>query len=294
MMSEESLSAAQMLLQARLDRDWSLDQVSLQTRIPKEQIQALETSDFAALPGAPYARAFCKTLAQAYELDPDQVLAGLRHDMGLASAPSKAPRPTPGAVAVSSATPEDPSRPRSLLMVAGILLVALAILIAATRLGGLSNARSVESPGPTDKAKPVDSTFDSLEGPARSAVDSTRSVKTAKPAPVVVSTPLARISSVDSGNAVFVLYIRQGTNKLRKKTLGLGDTLVFDPDTAMYVHSLSRHPLRIGGTIRRDTLSESCFKVERKSDTVRITSISESKWQEMAESIRKLKRRREE
>jgi len=123
-------SASELLRATRLERDLTLEQVSLQTRIPAELILAIEERRWNALPGAPYARAFSRTLAIAYELDPELVLAGLRNDMGLRPQPSHAPSremhvAAPGEETATNRTP---------MILAGIIGLALVLVIAATRL----------------------------------------------------------------------------------------------------------------------------------------------------------------
>lgn len=292
-MSDEKPSAAQMLRQARLDHDWTLEQVSNQTRIPKEQIQALEECAWDVLPGAPYARAFCKTLAQAYELDAEMVLVGLRNDMGLAPSTEGKPGKSQLPIGVATAS-EEGARNRAPLIMAGLILLAFLLVLAATRLGSVESF--LNSPSDTLKP-PVDSVLDTLL-PDTSGMPQIAPVR--KPAAASVTapdapkSPIAHLSAVDTGNAVFVLYIRQGINKVRKKTLGLGDTLSFDPDTALFVHSISHRPLRLRGSIRKDSIDASCFRVERKSDSVRYSVVSEDDWQKMAGSIKRLKRKTSE
>ncbi|HNY30731.1 MAG TPA: helix-turn-helix transcriptional regulator [Fibrobacteria bacterium] len=286
-MSDEKPSAAKILRQARLDRDWTLEQVSTQTRIPKEQIQALEDSAWSVLPGAPYARAFCKTLAQAYELDPELVLAGLRNDMGIAPPPeTKSPK---SQLPIAVATPtEEGERNRGPWIMVGMILLALLLVLAATRLGSLGGGPR----SPADTLAPpadsvVDSPFDSANGASVTQPPPPAAITHAS----IPSSPIIQLSAVDTGNAVFVLYIRQGINKVRKKTLGLGDTLSFNPDTALLVHSISHRPLRLRGAFQKDSISAPCFRVERKADTVRFSPVSEEEWQNVAGAIKRLKRR---
>lgn len=290
-MSDMKLSAAQMLRQARLDREWTLEQVCGQTRIPKEQIQALEECNWAALPGAPYARAFCKTLAQAYELDSEAVLAGLRNDMGLA--PSTEGKPGKSQLPIGVETPsEEVARSRTPLIMAGLLLLALLLVLAATRIGSMESIFRA----PTDTLHPrTDSVADTLPSDTAASSHDAKAVLVPAAVPAqtapTLSSPIVQLSAVDTDKAVFVLYVRQGINKVRKKTLGLGDTLSFDPDTAIYIHSISHRPLRLRGAIHRDSIETSCFRVDRKSDTVRFSPIAEEEWQKMADAIKRLKRK---
>lgn len=272
-------SASRLLAQAREAKELTLDQVSLQTRIPRDLIQALEEKNWSALPGAPYARAFCKTLAQAYELDSDLVLEGLRNDMGAAP---PAPKATPKVASEIDVAPskDDAESNRTPLLLAGILALALVLVIAATRLnfGGIN---SVQVP-PTDStvAEPG-SESDSL-GQDSAATASLAPIATAPAGPPHKT---ATIKLADTGRSAFILYMRQGIFRIRKKNLIPTDTLEFDPDTAILVRNLSRQRLRISGAITRDSVDFTYFRVVRRSDSVRLESLSESAWNEKAQPI---------
>ncbi|MEN9308386.1 MAG: hypothetical protein RL173_2318 [Fibrobacterota bacterium] len=277
-------SAAALLLQARLAKELTLDQVSLQTRIPRDLIQALEDKNWNALPGAPYARAFCKTLAQAYELDPELVLTGLRNDMGMPVA--KAPTHTQPVEIKVPSSKEEAATTKTPLILAAILAVALILVLAATRLAF--------KPASTELASPIDSlrsdsleadmSFDSLSAPTAMA-------PAAPPGPAPKT---ATIKLVDTARPAFILYMRNGVYRIRKKSLTALDTLEFDPDTGMLVRNLSKQPLKLTGAIQRDSISTTYFKVVRKSDTVRFEPISESTWEDKANSIMERKKAKKE
>jgi len=276
-------SAAAILLQARLAKELTLDQVSLQTRIPRDLIQALEDKNWNALPGAPYARAFCKTLAQAYELDPELVLAGLRNDMGMPNA--KAPiNSQPVEIKVASSK-EDAQTNKTPLILAAILAVALVLVLAATRLAFKPSSTPV-SPADSLLADSLaaDTTSDSMPLP----------VAAAPAVPVSQLPKTATIKLVDTAHPAFVLYMRTGVPRIRKKSLTATDTLEFDPDTGMLVRNLSKLPLKLSGAIARDSISTPYFRVVRKSDTVRFEPISESTWEDKTSSIMERKKAKKE
>lgn len=270
-------SASRLLSEAREAKELTLDQVSLQTRIPRDLIQALEEKNWSALPGAPYARAFCKTLAQAYELDPDLVLEGLRNDMGGAPAAPKAAPKVAGEIDIAPSK-DDADSNRTPLLLAGILALALVLVIAATRLnfGGIN---SVQPPADSTAIDPA-SESDSL------GLDS---LATTSLAPVAVpAAPPRRTATIklaDTGRSAFILYMRQGITRIRKKNLVPSDTLEFDPDTAILVRNLSKQRLRISGAIVRDSVDHTYFRVVRRDDTVRLESLSEAAWNEKAQPI---------
>lgn len=276
-------SASRLLSEAREAKELTLDQVSLQTRIPRDLIQALEEKNWSALPGAPYARAFCKTLAQAYELDPDLVLEGLRHDMGGAPAAPKAAPKVAGEIDIAPSK-DDAESNRTPLLLAGILALALVLVIAATRL----NFGGIDSVQP-----PVDST--AIDPASESDSLGLDSLATTSLAPVAVpAAPPRRTATIklaDTGRSAFILYMRQGITRIRKKNLVPSDTLEFDPDTAILVRNLSKQRLRISGAIVRDSVDHTYFRVVRRDDTVRLESLSEAAWNEKAQPILDRKKR---
>lgn len=279
-------SAAALLLQARLAKELTLDQVSLQTRIPRDLIQALEDKNWNALPGAPYARAFCKTLAQAYDLDSELVLAGLRNDMGMQSAKGSAPtKPTAVEIGVSS-NKDDAQANKTPLILAGILAIALVLVLAATRLAF--------KPGTSGASAPIDSLkTDSLEADTIGE----ESLAISKPLAPVVAQPNRKTATIrlsDTNRPAFILYMRQGIPRIRKKSLSVTDTLEFDPDTAVLIRNLSKQPLRISGALNRDSIGQTYFRVVRRSDTVRFETISEATWEEKTGSILDRQKRKTE
>jgi len=277
-------SAAALLLQARQDKELTLDQVSLQTRIPRDLIQALEDKNWNALPGAPYARAFCKTLAQAYELDPELVLSGLRNDMGMTAAKATT-QAQPVEIKVPSSK-EEAATNKTPLILAAILAVALVLVLAATRLAF--------KPSATQPTAPIDSLqSDSLATDTGFYSAPTPPVMAAPP-PAAPAPRTAAIKLVDTARPAFILYMRSGISRIRKKNLTAIDTLEFDPDTTIYVRNLSKLPLKLSGAIKRDSISTSYFKVSRKSDSVRFEPISEATWEEKTSSILERKKIKKE
>lgn len=264
-------SASELLREARLGRDLSLEQVSQLTRIPAELILALEERRWDALPGAPYARAFSRTLAVAYELDPDLVLAGLRNDMGLRPAPTD----TRAAMELRLGDTSEKSGGRTPVILGGIIGLALLLVIAATRLVFQSGSATPRAPS------------DSLRGDT--AISDTLTPPPAPPpAPKPAAPPprrTATLSIMDTSKTTFVLYIRSGILKVRKKTLGGSDTMEFDPDTSILVRNLSGRPLRLTGAVQRDSLLFPFFRVSRKADSVRVESVREEEWNRMADPI---------
>jgi len=270
--SPAPLSAAVLLRTARLQRELTPDQVTALTRIPADMVLALEEKRWSALPGSPYARAFARTLAVAYELDPDQVLAGLRLDMG------EGPAVTSPSVGVTVASQvEVKSENRAPIILAAIIGLALILVIAATRL--------IFQASPGTSHSPADSM-------ASDTIVTEVSKDTVKrkvaPVPAAPQQPVRRtmtLSSPDTSRTAFVLYIRHGIRKVRKKTLAPTDSMEFDPDTGLYVRNLTGRPLRLTGALRKDSLAYTFFHVYRKSDSVHLEKIDEDNWNSIADPI---------
>jgi len=265
-------SASELLREARIARELSPEQVSQLTRIPAELILALEERRWDALPGAPYARAFSRTLAVAYELDPEIVLAGLRNDMGLRPAPTD----TRAAMELRLGSTTEKTGIRTPVILGGIIGLALLLVIAATRLVFQSGSTTPRSPS------------DALRGDTTYPADTLVPVPAPVAVPKTVTAPSRRtvtISLTDTTKTTFVLYIRSGIRKVRKKTLGGPDTLEFDPDTSIMIRNLSGRPLRLTGAATRDSLLLPYFRVVRRADSVRIENVHEEDWSRMADPI---------
>lgn len=71
------LKPGQILQEARVRKDLSIDQVSQNTKIKSNFIKALEEDDVANLPAAVYVEAYIKTLASLYGIGQKQVLEGI-------------------------------------------------------------------------------------------------------------------------------------------------------------------------------------------------------------------------
>ena len=72
--TSSNLKPGQILQEARVRMDLSIDQVVQNTKIKKNFIEALENGDKANLPAAVYVNAYIKKLCKLYEIDPEQVM----------------------------------------------------------------------------------------------------------------------------------------------------------------------------------------------------------------------------
>ncbi len=74
-------TVGEQLLAARTEKALSLSEVAAQTRVPIRHLEALETSDFAALPGSTYSVGFAKSYARFVGLDQNAIATELRAEL---------------------------------------------------------------------------------------------------------------------------------------------------------------------------------------------------------------------
>lgn len=70
----------QLLKQARKKKRKTLNQIALETKIPKTTLEALEDDNFANLPDPPFVKGFVRNFAQAVGMDPNKAIAIFRRD----------------------------------------------------------------------------------------------------------------------------------------------------------------------------------------------------------------------
>lgn len=101
---------------ARTERGLTLNEVAAQTRIPMRHLEALEKSDFGALPGSTYSIGFAKSYARFVELDVSAIAKELRAELAQGGHAGFVP-------ATPDYEPADPSRvpPRWLAWTAAII-----------------------------------------------------------------------------------------------------------------------------------------------------------------------------
>jgi len=146
-------SVGRRLQAARIAAGLDLSDVATRTRIPTRHLEAIEQSNYAALPSTTYALGFAKSYARAVDLDADSLIDELRVELG---------RETTGITPSQAYQPADPSRvpPRLLAWTAAALALAFAIGFGVWRSQWLSTpapapiATSVEG-APTVAARPA-------------------------------------------------------------------------------------------------------------------------------------------
>ena len=110
---------------AREKRGMTLAGVAEVTRIAKRQLEAVERSDFAALPGTPYAVGFARAYARAVGADEVEIARGVREELGTSDPTDR----------YEMFEPVDPARipPRRLAWIAAILALVLGTAYAVWR-----------------------------------------------------------------------------------------------------------------------------------------------------------------
>lgn len=110
---------------AREKRGMTLADVAEVTRIAKRQLEAVERSDFAALPGTPYAVGFARAYARAVGADEVEIARGVREELGTSDPTDR----------YEMFEPVDPARipPRRLAWIAAILALVLGTAYAVWR-----------------------------------------------------------------------------------------------------------------------------------------------------------------
>lgn len=268
--------APRLLREAREAAALDLDAASLATRIPAEQIRALEEGRYADLPGPAYARAFARTLANAYGIDADSVMAAIRRDLGEPADEAAARRPAPQGTRLQSPAepPESTRSSKGPVVLVLLLVVALGALIGLTRLERFGAPQTPET-GP----------IDTLSAPVDSLPDTTTTLAPAQvPRPRTVSIHLR-----DTANSAFLLYVK--ANRVRKWTLRAQDSLVLSPDTAAFFRNLSGQILRVSGAIDVDSLPDKYFHLDRSGDSTRLRTGEEALWQKEYDRVMALRKR---
>lgn len=138
---------------AREEKGLSLQEIALQTRIPIRHLEHIERGEWDSLPAATYSVGFARSYAQSVGLEPSEIGAQVREQMGLVRGPS-------GPV-TAHYEPADPARvpplPFALIVVAlGILLVAGYFIWRSSAVDGdAPPAEIVETPAPQPEAAPA-------------------------------------------------------------------------------------------------------------------------------------------
>jgi cytoskeleton protein RodZ len=141
---------------AREARGLTLEQVAAETRIPQRHLVAIESGDFAKLPGRTYAVGFTRTYARMLGVDPDDAAAMVRAELDAQSEDGYRP---------ASFEPGDPARVPSralgwfaalavIVLLAGVFFFFRAMFAPAGELPSLL-AQQKQTPAPSARDAPA-------------------------------------------------------------------------------------------------------------------------------------------
>jgi cytoskeleton protein RodZ len=141
--------AGAMLAQARESAGLSVDAVAAQLKLAPRQVRALETGDFAALPGRTFVRGFMRNYARFLDVDAEKVLAALpdaEADPGLSHPHLANTHRAMGEI------PDERARPKSIagwaIALALAAIVAVAVTYEKLRAPPVPGAPAQEAPIP--------------------------------------------------------------------------------------------------------------------------------------------------
>ncbi|MFI4903721.1 MAG: helix-turn-helix domain-containing protein [Burkholderiales bacterium] len=151
--------AGAMLAQARESAGLSVDAVAAQLKLAPRQVRALESGDFAALPGRTFVRGFMRNYARFLDVDADKVLAALpdaEADPGLSHPHLANTHRAMGEI------PNERARPKSIagwaIALALAAIIAVAVSYEKLRAPPAAPGASTEAPASAPPAAPRDAT----------------------------------------------------------------------------------------------------------------------------------------
>ncbi|MDQ4420462.1 helix-turn-helix domain-containing protein [Sphingobium sp. DEHP117] len=142
---------------AREERGMTIAQVAEVTRIAQRQLEAIERSDFASLPGTPYAVGFARAYARAVGADEVDIARGVREELGAADPSDR----------YEMFEPVDPARipPRKLAWASALLALILGTFYAVWRTQFFSASTDQEVSDLANRAS-EQTTATQAQGPA--------------------------------------------------------------------------------------------------------------------------------
>lgn len=205
--SQSPPGVGEQLRAAREAKQFTLEQVAAETRIPQRHLIAMEAGDFGKLPGRTYAVGFARTYAKTVELDADDIAAGVRAELDAQSEDGYRP---------ASFEPGDPARVPSrtlgwfagfavLLLLAGGFFFFRTIFAPAGELPSLVEQQRARQQAQQRTAGPL---------PAASAA--------ARPTGPVVFTALAP--------GIWVKFYDAGGKQLMQKQMAQGESFTVPAD----------------------------------------------------------------
>ncbi len=132
-------TVGEQLKEERVRRKKSLADIATDTRIPTRHLEAIENSEFGALPGATYAVGFTRSYARSLEMDETKLISELRAELSQ-SGHNNFAAPT------NNFEPADPSRvpPMALAWAAAAIAALLLIGYLVWRSGSITSTAPAE------------------------------------------------------------------------------------------------------------------------------------------------------
>lgn len=104
-------SPGRYIREARQRRGVSIEQLALETKIPRSSLEALEEDQFGLLPGPVFVRGFFRCCARSLGLDPETVVGLLRDHLEAQKAAAQRPVRRPAANLAVQPAPREAARP---------------------------------------------------------------------------------------------------------------------------------------------------------------------------------------
>lgn len=188
---------------ARESAGLDIKQLSLATRVTTRHLLALETGDYAAFPGRPYALGFAKSYARAVGLDDKAISEAVRAELD-----RQAPPPPPRVINQFDVSDPEKSPSRLTAWLALGLVVAIA-------LAGLAFWRSYYLPS---------AELPSLVGPPEAAPSQ------AAPAPAPVAAPAGPVIFTATEDRIWVKFYDGTGKQILQKELAKGESFTVPQD----------------------------------------------------------------
>ncbi len=258
------------LRRARVARDMSVEDISRATKITRTLIRAIESDDFAKLPGGLFTRGYLRAYAREVGLNPEEVIARYRGGFEAAAAPQVETPPQPKAEPVSQsrsrpAVDDDTSRSRQVQILQLCLILMMVALYFA-----LARRPKAEPPAEVKAIAPV------TVAPQTEAPVATKGTVASEPAQALTLEVRPRgacwVEVTSQGQRVFGRLMAAGDHEsvvLKDDvTMRIGDPGAF----AFTIGGVEGRPLGPAGrpvTVRIDKTNYKTFLASQSADATR-------------------------
>lgn len=255
----------QMLRNARLENQISLEDLEEVTKIRKRYLEAIEDGNYKVLPGTFYVRAFIKSYAEAVGLDPNEVL---RLYQNVIPAPEQDPI-EPIRTKRTSRNTEKIGKWASNVMMISFVVLILGIIYYYLNMnysGGQRDANVNEEPKRvTDKVEPTTPNANS-----NSAIPVTENKQITVPTPTPTPPPKAEVKLVKSQGGTDY-YAISNASKLSIEMKVTGDACWFQIDSLGQTRETLEQGTYTNGKSQKWDLNNSAFMIFGRSNAVELT-----------------------